>query len=42
MNWEIHVQMGTLPNTREQADVIILMGLARVDFVWLSVREKRV
>ena len=42
MNWEIHVQMGTRPNTKEQADVIISLDLARVDIVWLSVREKRV
>jgi hypothetical protein len=31
MNWEIHVQMGTRLNTREQADVIISPDLRRVD-----------
>ena len=42
MNWEIHVQMGTRPNTREEADVIISLDLARVDVAWMSEREKRV
>jgi hypothetical protein len=31
MNWEIHVQMGTRQNRREQADVIISPDLGRVD-----------
>ena len=35
MNWEIHVQMGTRLNTREQADVIISLGLGKVDVAWM-------
>jgi hypothetical protein len=31
MNWEIHVQMGTRLNTKEQADAIISLDLGRVD-----------
>ena len=42
MNWEIYVQMGMQPKAKEQADVMILLDLGKVDITDMSEKEKRV